>query len=39
MEIQNDQDKLRKIIIVADEAETLLNVNAPSQYSEVEVLG
>lgn len=33
---QNVQGKLRKIIIVADEAETLLELNAPS---EVEVLG
>lgn len=39
MEIQNVQGKLRKIIIVVDETETLLNVNAPSQFSEVEVLG
>lgn len=39
MEIKNVQEKLKKIIIVADEAATLLNVNAPSQYSEVEVLG
>lgn len=36
--IQNVQGKLRKIIIVADEAETLLELNATSQYSVVEVL-
>lgn len=35
--IQNVQDKLRKIIIVADEAETLLELNATSQYLVVEV--
>lgn len=35
--IQNVQGKLRKIIIVADEAETLLELNATSQYSVVEV--
>lgn len=37
--IQNVQGKLRKIIIVADEAESLLELNVPSQYEEVEVLG
>lgn len=36
--IQNVQGKLKKIIIVADEAETLLELNATSQYSVVEVL-
>jgi hypothetical protein len=30
--IESVQGKLRKIIIVADEAESLLELNTPSQY-------